>query len=404
MNKHSLKLAVLCGALLAATLARPAFADDQVRQDGNCLAVLYSNAARTCIEITDSGVTGRVWCHTARLSVDGPHTVPNSIINPGGTGNITVNSIFCNGDGSHTTLCGEAFNACVGGKFHIGAFSRPLNPLIIRRFNLQAASSNTFPGNSSLNRPFVQVGGSIIFLKANQVADDCIGANGFPVPAYDLDHQDLGSGVKPLPLGILVQLITENLPVKGTPANEFLPSDGTVPTVSRCLGVRTTFQHRVGTCKIWKVRKYFNTCSSVQVLTQVKEFEDVCDPALMGQQFSPAGAILSAVAQTLPTLHQKLITLSSMGNTGANPINANPKFFQPSAAGSVCKLFDEEFFSCQIFTDTNPCFFTSSQVLRPAGSWLEVFLGFFPGGVKLQPFGSKLGGFEKLLTFCIDVE
>jgi hypothetical protein len=388
MKKHSLKLALLCGALLAATLARPAFADP-VEQEGNCLAVLYSNAARTCIEITDSGVTGRVWCHTARIETDGTTNVPNSIINPGGTGFITVNSIFCNGEGSHTTLCGEAFNACVGGKFHIGASSRPDDPLDIDRFNLKAASSNTFPGNASLNRPFVQVGTKVIFLKANQVADDCIGANGFPVPAYDLDNQDLGSGVKPLPLGILVNFITENLPTGGA-----------------CLGVRTTFQHRVGTCKIWKVRKYFNTCKSVQVLTQVKEFEKVCDPALMGQQFSLAGAILSAVAQTTPLLHQKLITLASMGNTSANPINVNPKFFQPSAAGSVTDdELDEEFCSCRINAEPgDPDDFTSSQVLRDPDSWLEVFLSFFPGGVKLQPFGSKLGGFEKFLTFCIDVE
>jgi hypothetical protein len=387
MKKHSLKLALLCSAMLAAaTLATPAQAQCPDPDPGNCLAVLYSNAARTVIEITDSGVTGRVFCHTAFISVDGTANVPNSIINPGGTGNIEVNSIVYEGS---STLCGEAFNACVGGKFHIGARSRRDEPLDIERFNLQAASSNTFPGNASLNRPFVQVGTKVIFLKANAVADLCIGANGFPVPAYDLDRQDLGSGVKPLPLGILVNFITENLPAHGA-----------------CLGVRTTFQHRVGTCKIWKVRKYFNTCSSPKVLTSVKEFEKVCDPALMGQQFSPAGAILSAVAQTTPFLHQKLITLSSMGNTGANPINANPKFFQPSAAGSVANdELDEEFCSCRINGEPgDPDDFTSSQVLRDPDSWLEVFLSFFPGGVKLQPFGSKIGGFEKFLTFCIDVE
>src|SRR5207249_2750403 len=138
---------------------------------------------------------------------------------------------------------------------------------------------------------------------------------------------------------------------------------------------------------------FFNTCSSAKTLTQVKEFEQVCDDARMGQLFSPTGGTLTAVAQTLSPLHQKQITLTT-SNTGANPVNANPKLFQPSAAGSVCDqratplfphdTFFDEFDTCKIVTTpADPCRFTSAQVIRPAGSWLELFLSWFPGGVKL---------------------
>jgi hypothetical protein len=360
MKKHSLKLAVLCAAVLASGLiARPAPAQPGPTQPIDCLAVLMSRNARTWIEITNGGITGTIYCHTAIIGQDGDE--------------FTVEGT--------PTLCGEAFKVCVGNAFEVG--SNPYDGLV----NLDPASP-AGKGNESLNRPFWVKGTKVIFLLPAGTAPGCDDA-----PVYDLDNQDLdgdGDPDGPLPLGAVVNLITENRP----------SSEG-----GKCIGVRTTFQHIVSTCKLCKVRKYFNTCRSAKTLTQVKEFEQVCDDARMGQLFSATGGTLTAVAQTLPFLHQKQITLTT-SNTGANPVNANPKLYQPSAAGSVCDIpyFFGEFDTCRLLTGTDPCLFTSAQVIRPAGSWLELFLSWFPGGVKLQPYGSKTGGFEKFVTFCIDVQ
>jgi hypothetical protein len=237
------------------------------------------------------------------------------------------------------------------------------------------------------------------------VTFSCSDNLGLPVPAYNLDS---------LPLGTLVSLITENLPVKGIAANAGGPSsngknaDGTIPAISKCIGVRTTFQIMTGTCKLWKTRKYFNTCSSQQVLTQVKEHEKVCHASTMAKSSG-----LTAVALTDDG---RYITLTT-SNTGANPTNPSV-YYQASAAGSVCDgdivffpwpYFVDEHFSCKIVPapsgDPTPaCRFTSAQVARPAESWLELFLSWFPGGVTLQPYGSTAGGFEKLVTYHLDIE
>jgi hypothetical protein len=236
------------------------------------------------------------------------------------------------------------------------------------------------------------------------VTFSCSDNLGLPVPAYNLDS---------LPLGTLVSLITENLPVKGIAANAGGPSsngknaDGTIPAISKCIGVRTTFQIMTGTCKLWKVRKYFNTCSSKQVLTQVKEFEEIGWFFKGGQQWSATGGVLSAVARVDNPFYQ-LVSLTT-GNTGANPANANPKWYQPSAAGSVSnsypRFWDEQL-SCTIVPGypTDPYRFTAAQVSRFPDDWLELFLSWFPGGVTLQPYGSKTGGFEKVVSFHLDVE
>ena len=190
---------------------------------------------------------------------------------------------------------------------------------------------------------------------------NCSDPLGQPVPAYNLDT---------LKLGQIVSLITENRPVSGLAANSGGPNsngtnaNGTIPAISTCIGIRTTFQVMVGTCKIWKVRKYFNTCSSL-----------------------------------------------TTGNTGANPVNADPKRYQPSAAGSVFGFdpwFSDEQLSCLLvvppIVPANANRFTSAQVSRFPDDWLELFLSWYPGGVTLQPYGSKAGGFEKVVTYFLDIE
>ena len=121
MKKHSLKLALLCGVLLASAFgARPAAAlpsvpvDPFVSQQGACLAVLYSKAARAVIEITDSGVTGKILCHTATINDS-----TNTVILVGNVPTNVINVVY-SGD---STIAGEAFNVCIGGKFHEGAAS-----------------------------------------------------------------------------------------------------------------------------------------------------------------------------------------------------------------------------------------------------------------------------------------
>ncbi len=297
MKRVSLKLALLCGALLVSTLgARPAAAqtvtfDPLVVQSSNdtCAAVLYSKASHTVIEISDRGVTRQIYCHTANIA-DGIPVVINGV---------TYANVGFTGD---ATILGEAFNVCVGGKFHVGGASTAT-------LNLLPASP-TGKGNESLNRPFTQSSSGVTFLPQTGVAPDCLTTAGQPAPAYNLDS---------LPLGTMVSLITENLPVKGLPANAGGPNDdgtnadGSRPLITKCIGVRTTFQIMTGTCKLWKTRKFFNTCSSRQLLTQVKEFEEIIPAFMGGQAASATGGVLTAVALLDPPLNQ-LVSLTT-GNT-----------------------------------------------------------------------------------------
>jgi hypothetical protein len=370
MKKHSLKLALLCSTVVAAaSIVGPAFAQDcgGVATANKCKLALWTKRGDVLIQITDGGVTRKVWCHhELEVDKDGPeHFIE---------------------DESDPMLRREAFNVCVGGNFEVGNNGDEM-------INLKPATFSPPNGPGTLGRPFVEVRGSdgkikVIFLETNGQTIDC-GDEG-QVPLYRLDKQDLDGNPAtkadtPLPLGTLVNVITENQPVPG-----------------KCIGVRTTFQYRVGTCKIWKVRKYFNACSSAKRITQIKEFEQVdSNMNAAGSQAGPGGSLV-AVGQEDNEDHY--ITLMT-GNTGANPGGVSTPPFQKSAAGSVEDDDFEalEFCGCRTFpSTTDEDAFTTAQVERDEHAWLELFLSYFPGGVNLQ--GKGKNGSEKIITFHIDVE
>jgi hypothetical protein len=390
MKKHSLQLALICSAVLAAAFCAPASAQLVTENKGEVCAVLTDDTG-TRIEITNIGIAPRIVCH------------------------------------GEETICQEAFTVCANGKFEIGAerflgdpnpdfaynllpfvpFDDPLNP----NNPILDPKANRF----NLCRPFIQIstpqGVRTLFLQPEDPTASPL--------VYDLDDQALDlngdgdttdEGEDQVPLGTLVQVIMDNKPD---------------PESGKCLGVRTAFQHRTGTCKLWKVRKFYNTCSSTVVLTQIKEFELPCRCGIFAGSSVPGGS-LTAVASIRST--GQYITLQSMGNTGANGAKAQ-KPYQASAAGSVQAdghFFNDdetgEFQTCRIVPPpadaTDPlAFFTSKPVhscdrptvpdLSPPFTgfeprFLEVLLAYMPGGVPLKPAGKS--GSEKFVTFCIDVE
>jgi hypothetical protein len=207
---------------------------------------------------------------------------------------------------------------------------------------------------------------------------------------YDLDAQPIGPNgdLQPLPLGTLIQTFVDNKPANG-----------------QCIAVRTVIQHRKGTCKIWKIRKFYNTCSTNQTITQIREWEQPFQPATFAASAEPGGG------RTAVALDQSghFITLQTMGNTGANPAAAKRPPFQPSIAGSVQRCEGAFTDGMTIFPVFIPCDFlscssslVSTGVVGPDFRFMEVFLSFFPGGVTLKPAGKA--GSEKLVTFCLDVE
>lgn len=392
MRNNARKFALLCSAVLAAALAAPASAQLRTSHDGAVCAVLTDNGG-TRIEITNIGTAPRIVCHGVE------------------------------------TICKEAFHACVNGRFEIGAERfvdgsgevfdtaynfrpfvpaddplNPRNPILDRKAN---------PFN--LCRPFIEVntekGARILFLQPKDPKASPL--------VYDLDDQALdldgdGKTREPdedrVPSGSLVQVMIDNQPD---------------PLAGKCLGVRTTLQHRAGTCKLWKVRKIYNTCSSNVTLTQMKEFELLCRcGSFMGS--SALGGSLTAVASIRST--GQFITLQPMGSTGANPAGARTPY-QASAAGSVQAdghFYNDdetgEFQICRIVPALagNPdplAFFTSRPIhscdrpsvpdLSPPFTgfeprYLEVLLSYAPGGVVLKPSGKP--GSEKIVTFCTDVQ
>jgi hypothetical protein len=294
-----------------------------------------------------------------------------------------VPTIVCHNRGA--VLCGEAFAACVNNAFALGGGWGGNLQIPAAVYNLLPSTAG---GPFHLCEPFFipSPGAKPVFLTPTLPLTN--------PPVYNLDAQDLdGDGMfdDSVPLGTLVQVVLDT------------PPD---PASSNCVGVRTTIQHRVGTCKIWKVRKFYNTCRTNQTLTQIKEFELPCaDTGKFAGQAGP-GQFLTAVASTASGDY---ITLQSMGNTGANGGNAKMPPYQRSAAGSVVWTmndfdftflptppFNTEFLTCGLTSG-----FTSARV-SGADRWLEVFLSFFPGGVVLKPVGKA--GSEKLVTFCIDIQ
>lgn len=351
MKKHSLMLALLCGAVAGtAFLTMPAQASPDcggATTENSCVAVLYSPRAQTLIEITDGGVTQRIFCHNDGLEL-----------------HETGDRHFEVVDG-HPILRREAFTVCAGSTFSVGNNGHEMVNL----------TPSAVGGPFNLGKPFVQKGSSVTFLSSGGNIIDCGDGN---APLYNLDDPNGdGNTADALPLGTLVTVVTDNKPTNG-----------------QCIGVRTSFMFRVGTCKVWKIRKFYNTCKGNVTLTHVKEFEQL-------RNESTAGAVPGSNGlRTAVALDDEghYITLAVEGNIGAVPAGANAKKFQPSGAGSIDDdtPFEREFCACKI-TDLTP-----DQTDRDKEAWLEQFLSFFPGGVVLK--GVTKAGSEKFITFHIDVE
>jgi hypothetical protein len=183
------------------------------------------------------------------------------------------------------------------------------------------------------------------------------------------------------------------------------------PSSGNCLGVRTSFQLRVGICKLCKVRKFYNTCKSPQKITQIREFDLPC-----GCGTFSAGAGIRKFDTAVAAIRDtgELISLQSTDNSGVTPGTAG-RGYTPSGAGSVAvgSLFLDDFCLCprvSRFTPSriNSCLLTSNTkdddadmvIDNPeeAFRYLEVFLSYSPGGVTLKT------GMEKLVTFCVNID
>jgi hypothetical protein len=286
-----------------------------------------------------------------------------------GITNVGTTFLVCH----HQDVVSDAgFTVCVGNNFAVGAFGSA-------GVNLTPASSG---GPLHNGQPFFipRPGADPIFL-----TETTLGSR-----EYNLDAQPIGpnDALQPLPLGTLVQTIVENKPTNG-----------------QCIGVRTTIQHRKGTCKVWKIRKFYNTCSTNQTITQIREWDLPFQAATYAASAEPGG---SRTAVALDQLGH-YITLQTMGNTGPNPALAQRPSYQPSVAGSVQGCDSAVTDGTTIFPVFIPCDFLSCSAnlvsageVGPAVRFMEVFLSFFPGGVTLKPAGKA--GSEKLVTFCLDVE
>jgi hypothetical protein len=308
----------------------------------------------------------------------------------------TAPMIVCHG---RLLICGEAFTFCVNNTFHAGASDADAINLTPMPFNsANPTSQNPF----RLGIPFFQQRSSSGVKTTYLTPDpDETGPDGAPI--YRLNEQDLdGDGAfdDAVPLGALVSVVVNTAPSSG------------------CVGVQTTFQHQVGTCKLCKIRKLYNACRTRQTITQIKELELPCDPGVFAAKEGP-GKYRTAVALTTnpDTGDTAYITFQSTGSTGANAGGASVPPYQRSAAGSVAiSVFGDEFDNCRIvpfaqgFSDVESEYFTASRVTstdvteddEPDPRWLELFLSFVPGGLTLQPVATA--GSEKFVTFCVDVE
>jgi hypothetical protein len=333
MRKHSWRLALLCGAVLAvASLVAPAVAqEDPCVEEGMPCAILRDNTG-TFIEITNVGTVPKIVCHGRQ------------------------------GEDELGGICDEAFSVCVKGR---------TGPEIAV---LGTTSFGLLPSTDSC-RPFVQVifttnsGTQIRTVFLTQT--DVFGPDNTPV--YDLNLQMLdldGDGdLEPLPRGILVQTVMENRPD---------------PACGRCLGVRTTIQHRYGTCKIWKIRKFFNVCKTAKTITAIKEFELPCACGV-ASAFPPPGSSRKVSYQVFST--GEFITFEAMGWSTAKP-----------RAGSVSfDNFSDEFLRCPpMKTLLTPL--EQGCDVNDQPPYLEVLLDFTPGGATLKQ------NQEKFVSFCLDFE
>jgi hypothetical protein len=345
MQKHALKLFLLGGAVLAAvSLGKPALAADNVVHGEVCAVLTDSTGTR--IEVFDTGTARVLQCHHAPQPAP---PCPPSQQQPCPPVPIPPPP--------PQAICHEAFAVCAGGSFAVGAIDNTA-------FNLKVSDTckvflqefNTDP-DFGANLPIVTL------LTPELLPDAETGA-----PVFNLDD---------LPLGTVVNVQVVNQPNGGS------------------IGVQTTFQHRVGTCKLCKIRKFFAT--SPVTITSVKEIDVPCNEGIFSQLAGPGGSDTGVVSDTFG----QFITLTSTGNTEANPSRADQRFFERSLAGSIeaANLLAE-------LKDCGPGSLTADRIDNRDGGpgsarAIAVFLSFrtsSSSGVTIRP------GFDKFLTFCIDIE
>jgi hypothetical protein len=345
MQKHALKLFLLGGAVLAAvSFGKPALAADNVVQ-GDVCAVL-TDSTGTHIHIFNTGTAVVLQCHNAPQP---PPPCPPAQQQPCPPVPIPPPP--------PQAICNEAFAVCADSSFAVGAIGDTA-------FNLKLSDTckvflqefNTDP-DFGANLPIVTT------LTPELLPDPDTGA-----PVFNLDD---------LPLGAVVNVQVVNQPN------------------GKNIGVQTTFQHRVGTCKLCKIRKIFAT-SSVTI-TSVKEIEVPCNPGIFSQLAGPGSSRTGVVSDTFG----QFITLASTGNTAANPSRADQRFFERSLSGSIeaDNLLAE-------LKDCGPGSLTADRIDNRDGGLgsaraIAVFLSFrtsASSGVTIRP------GFDKFLTFCIDIE
>jgi hypothetical protein len=365
MHKHALKLFLLGGAVLAAvSCASPAWAQDDVplppsfptvtcpgatTATGALCAILTDNTG-TRVEVFTSGTANIIRCHNLPFEVLCPGTVTPPNQQQGGMECppqiITITP--------PPTLCGEAFAICVNSNFAAGAVGTQL-------FNLQPGTCSVF----TLELVAGDNGNKQVF-----TALEPTGMEG-GVPVFD---------VSDLPLGSVVNVQVVNQPASG-----------------KSIGVQTTFQFRVGTCKLCKIRKIFTT-DGPKTITQVKEFELPCNPGTFSTLAgSPGTAVASTTGVTAP-FQSQFITIGTTGNTGINPAGSNAAFFQPSASGSLALGdFADEFCSCGPTLITGERTTSDEEEPRVLGVFLS-FRTTSSSGVTIRP------GIDKFITFCIDIE
>lgn len=386
MRKPCCSLAGLLATILAvaAVLPAPSFADTTATTStGSICAVLMDNTGKR-IEISNVGTAPRILCQARELE-------------------------------ERRGVCDEAFSVCANGGFAAGAQGLtgynlvPGNPSAPAAFDPEDLFDPQL-NPSGLCIPFVQTvtvnpsTGKTTVVRTNLeprrnplpdgtlILDPATGA-----PIYSTDDPNANGTIEedePLPSGTLVQVAIDNKPAKGS-----------------CLGVRTTFQFLVGTCRLCKVRKIYNTCKSNQKITQIREFEKPCDC----RNFSAGpGTRKFNTALAFSPATFELITLTSLDNLGITPGTAK-KPYLPSGAGSVSVgvPFTEDFCKCPVTSRFTPdrvksCDLANNNVDENGDGtkddpdevhrWLEVFLSYLPGGVTLKP------GMEKLVTFCVSID
>jgi hypothetical protein len=334
MRKYSCRLAVLGGALLAvAMLATPAVAQGGCVEAGAPCAILVDNTG-TFIEITNVGTAPKIVCHGRQDDLGG--------------------------------ICDEAFSVCVKGR---------TEPEVAV---LGTTAFGLLPAPDASCVPFIQIlvatNKGTTYRTLFLTPTGTFGPDNTPV--YNLNQQLLdldgnpATPLQPLPQGSMVTVIMENRPD---------------PACGRCIGVRTTIQHRFGTCKIWKTRKVFNVCSTAKTILAIREFERPCGCGTAQALPGPGG---SGTATFSVNSTGEFITLAAQGSAGV------PKL----KAGSVDSAnFVDEFFGCPSLTHIKP-----QAVTECVGNvnllYLAVLLDYRPGGMTLKK------NQEAFVSFHIDFE